>query len=421
MVAAMKVLHIVKTAVGANWAYEQVRILCSLGIEVVVALPSDTEGLAPKYRQAGATVVAANLDFPAREPRRIPATLRACRRLVATVRPDLIHTHHVGPTFVARLALGKNSPIPRIFQVPGPLHLEHPFFAWLDITLAGPRDFWIAVCESIQEKYRLRGVAPDKVFLSRAGMRIIQAEARKNDSLRRELGIPLDAPVVGMVAHIYAPKFFLGQTRGVKGHEDFIAALALIKKVHPDVRGVIVGSAWQKSGDWYEKRLRSLGEKICGSSLIFLGHRTDLDEVSGLFDVAVQPSHSEAVAWSVAELLQRNVSVVATNVGGLPDLVQENRTGWLVPARNPEAVARAVLEALGNPEEAQRRAARGRELARHLLDVEKTGREIAAIYEKVLAIAGSAQLAHRIEAPGQIMMEDSTSAMLGSQRLGNKG
>jgi len=63
MVASMKVLHIVKTAVGATWGYEQVRVLCSLGIGVVVALPSDTEGLAPKYRQAGATVVRAKLDL----------------------------------------------------------------------------------------------------------------------------------------------------------------------------------------------------------------------------------------------------------------------------------------------------------------------------------------------------------------------
>ena len=140
MVASMKVLHIVKTAVGANWAYEQVRVLCSLGIEVVVALPSDTEGLAPKYRQAGATVVRANLDFPAQKPWRIPATLRTCRQLVDDVRPDLIHTHHVGPTFITRLALGKKSKIPRVFHVAGTLHLEHRFFAWLDIALAGPRD-----------------------------------------------------------------------------------------------------------------------------------------------------------------------------------------------------------------------------------------------------------------------------------------
>jgi glycosyltransferase involved in cell wall biosynthesis len=421
MVAAMKVLHIVKTAVGANWAYEQVRVLCSLGIEVFVALPSDTEGLAPKYRQAGATVLRANLDLPAREPWRIPATLRACRQLVADVRPDLIHTHHVGTTFVARLALGKNSPIPRVFQVPGPLHLEHRFFAWLDVTLAGPRDFWIATCDNTREKCLLHGVAPDRVFLSRIGMRAIRIGPRRNDNLRRELGIPLDAPVIGMVAHIYAPKFFLGQTRGVKGHEDFIAALALIKKTRRDVRGVIVGGSWQKSGVWYEKRLHSLGEKICGSNLIFLGHRTDLDEVSGLFDVAVQPSHSEAVAWSVAELLQRNVPVVATKVGGLPEMILDGETGWLVPPRNPPAIARAVLDALANPEEARRRTAYGAELACLLLDVEKTAREIAALYGKVLVVAGSAQLAHRIESSGRNNMESSSSAALGSQRLGDKG
>ena len=380
----MKVLHIVKTAVGANWAYEQVRVLCSLGIEVVVALPSDTEGLAPKYRQAGATVLRANLDFPARKPWRIPATLRACRQLVADVRPDLIHTHHVGPTFITRLALGKNSKIPRVFQVPGPLHLEHRFFAWLDIALAGPRDFWIATCKCTGEKYRMHGVGPEKIFLSRIGMREIEIGAQKNEKMRHELGIPSEAPVIGMVAHMYAPKFFLGQTRGVKGHEDFIAALALIKKLRPDVRGVIVGGSWEKSGVWYEKRLQSLGERICGRSLIFLGHRTDLAQISGLFDVAVQPSHSEAVAWSVAELLQRNIPIVATNVGGLPDLIQENKTGWLVPPRNPEAIARAALQALTNPEEARRRTAQGRELARHLLDVEKTGREVAAIYNRVL-------------------------------------
>jgi glycosyltransferase involved in cell wall biosynthesis len=187
-----------------------------------------------------------------------------------------------------------------------------------------------------------------------------------------------------MVAHIYAPKFFLGQTRGVKGHEDFIAALALIKKMRPDVRGLIVGGSWQKSGVWYEKRLHSLGERICGSGVIFLGNRTDLDDVSGIFDLSVQPSHSEAVAWSVAELLQRNIPIVATSVGGLPEIIREGETGWLVPPRNPPAIARAVLEALANPKEARRRATQGRELARHLLDVEKTGREVAAIYEEIL-------------------------------------
>ena len=210
----------------------------------------------------------------------------------------------------------------------------------------------------------------------------LESEGTTSCAVSRE--IPLDAPVVGMVAHIYAPKFFLGQTRGVKGHEDFIAALALIKKTRHDVRGVIVGGSWEKSGNWYEKRLHSLGKRTCGSSLIFLGHRTDLDQVSGLFDLAVQPSLSEAVAWSVAELLQRNIPVVATDVGGLPDLIQESKTGWLVPPRDPGAIARAVLQALENPNEALRRAAQGRVLACSLLDVKKTACEIAVLYRGVL-------------------------------------
>jgi glycosyltransferase involved in cell wall biosynthesis len=72
----------------------------------------------------------------------------------------------------------------------------------------------------------------------------------------------------------------------------------------------------------------------------------------------------------------------------LPDLIQENETGWLVPPRNPEALALAILDVLRDSEEARRRTLKGRERARNLFDVERTGREIAAIYEKVLARSG---------------------------------
>jgi glycosyltransferase involved in cell wall biosynthesis len=419
MVAAMKVLHIVKTAVGANWAYEQVRVLCSLGIEVVVALPSDTEGLAPKYRQAGATVVRANVDFPAREPWRIPTTLRACRQLVADVRPDLIHTHHVGTTFIARLALGKNSPIPRMFQVPGPLHLEHRFFAWLDITLAGPRDFWIATCRWTQQKYLDLGINAGHVFLSYAGIDTEPFRGVRTGFLRGELGISAEVPLVGMVAYMYAPKLFLGQRRGLKGHEDFIAALSLARETNPNIRAVIIGGPWGRALR-YENRLRKLGAEVGDGWLIFLGTRRDISSIYPDLDLAVVPSHSENCGGALEPLLS-GVPVVATNVGGLPDLIQNSKTGWLVPRRSPASLARAIRDALANPREARRRTARGAELARHLLDVEKTGRQVAVIYGKVLAIAGAAQFAHGLESSGQIRMEGSSSAILGSQRLGDKG
>jgi glycosyltransferase involved in cell wall biosynthesis len=378
----MKVLHIVKTAVGAGWVYHQVRVLRSLGAEVVVALPSATEGLAPLYRETGAAVIAADVDFPARQAWRLPAKLAACRKLVESVHPDLIHTHHVGTTIVARLALGKRSPIPRIFQVPGPLHLEHGFFAHLDMQLAGPQDYWIATCEWTRRKYEAMGVPSGRVFLSYAGTDVRAFSDARTGQLRAELGVPSETPLVGMVAYMYAPKWFLGQERGLKGHEDFIAALRLVRAARPEVRGVIVGGPWGDAA-WYDDQLRYRGTKTCNGYLAFLGPRRDVPALYPDLDVAVVPSLSENVGGAVEPLLS-GVPVVSTNVGGLPDLVQEKRTGWLAPPHRPEALAHAILEVLDDRDEAKRRTAQGRALARTLFDAETTGKEVAGVYETIL-------------------------------------
>jgi glycosyltransferase involved in cell wall biosynthesis len=382
MVASMKVLHIVKTAVGANWAYEQVRVLCSLGIEVVVALPSDTEGLAPKYCQAGATVVRANLNFPTHQFWRIPGVCAVLRQLVADVRPDLIHTHHVGTTFALRIALGKNSKIPRIFQVPGPLHLEHSLIARLDTQLAGAQDHWLATCKWTYQKYLDLGIQSKQLFLSYASTNLSPFSGTRTGGLRHELGISSDTPLIGMVAYIYAPMWFLGQKRGLKGHEDFIEALMLARQTRPDIRGVVIGGAWGSS-HWYEARLRQLGAQLGNSSLTFLGTRSDVPVIYPDLDLAVVASYSENCGGAVEPLLS-GVPVVATNVGGLPDVIQQDETGWLVSPRNPKALSHAILDALQNKAEARRRAVQGQKLARSLFDAEKTGREAAAMYEKIL-------------------------------------
>src|ERR1700730_11851839 len=282
----MKILHIVKTVTGASWVYHQVRVLRSLGFEIVVALPSATAGLAPKYQEAGATVVPINLDVPTKHPWQIPAVLKSCRTLVQSVRPDIIHTHHVGTTLVVRAALGKSSPIPRIFQVPGTLHLEHSFFAHLDTALAGPRDHWIAACRWTLRKYHQLGVSPQRVSLSYIGTDLDTFTRTRRNVLRHELGLAPDTPLVGMVCYMYAPKRFLGQTAGLKGHEDFIAALQIAKKKYPDLQAVIVGGAWAGAIK-YENHLLELGRKTCNGSLTFLGTRSDVPALSPDLDLAV--------------------------------------------------------------------------------------------------------------------------------------
>ncbi len=379
----MKVLHIVKTAVGAPWAYHQIRVLCSLGIDVEVALPSDTAGFATRYRKAGAKVIATDLDFPAKRPWEFPDVVRSCRGLVKRVQPDLIHTHHVGTTLVLRLALGKHSPVPRVYQVAGPLHLESDFFANLDIRTAGAPDYWIATCEWTRRKYLELGIEPKRVFLSYAGTDIRPFSTKRSGKLRAELGMSEETPLAGMIAYMYAPKWVLGQHRGLKGHEDFISALNLARDVLPNIRGVIIGGAWGNGG-WYEEQLRYHGQAACKGSLAFLGIRPDVPALCPDLNLAVVPSHSENCGGPVEPLLC-GVPVVATSVGGLPDVIRDGETGWLVPPQNPAVLAQTIIEALRDRDELRRRGLRGQRLARELFDVERTAREVAEAYETILA------------------------------------
>ncbi len=110
-------------------------------------------------------------------------------------------------------------------------------------------------------------------------------------------------------------------------------------------------------------------------------------------DLAVVASHSENCGGAVEPLLC-GVPVVATNVGGLPDLIRDGETGWLVPPKNPEALARAMLEALQDKQEARRRTSKARSSSRKLFDVERTARGVAEIYDEILRASSSAALAH---------------------------
>lgn len=375
----MRVLHLVKTSHGARWALRQVEVLQRLGIDVVVALPDAKAGLAPEYRRAGATVVAADLDFTAREPWRLRAALRRCRALVDDVAPDLIHSHFVSTTLVARLALGRAHPIPRVFQVPGPLHLEHAGFARLDRGTAGQSDYWIGSCRWTCERYRQLGVPQPRIFLSYYGTDPARLRSTAHGQLRSGLGLDAQATLVGLVAYLYAPKRYLGQRRGLKGHEDFIDAVATTAALAPQVHGVVVGGPWG-AATAYEQRLR---RRAAGAPITFTGIRHDVPAVYADLQIAVHPSLSENCGGAV-ESLAAGVPTIATAVGGLPDVVIDGDTGWLVPPRDPVQLSSTLLDVLRHPLEARRRARRGRELVSRLFDVERTAREIADVYRQIL-------------------------------------
>lgn len=377
----MKVLQLIKTSVGARWALLQVRELVRLGVEVHVALPPGGVRV-PAYEEAGAHVHLLNPELPLRRPWQIPARLAELRQLVAGVAPDIIHSHFVSTTLAIRQALGKRHPIPRLFQVPGPLHLEHAATRALELATAGPADWWIGSCRYTLRLYQRSGIAPERLFLSYYGTDLSTAPEPATGKLRALIGAAHAERLVGMVAFMYAPKRFLGQTRGLKGHEDFIDALAELQQQRPEVVGVCIGGAWAGAAA-YEQQVNAYAHQRCPGRLHMLGTRQDVPDLYPDLDLAIHPSHSENVGGAVESLLL-GVPTIATDVGGFPDLVRPGDTGWLVPPRQPLALARAMREALDDPAEAYRRAQRGQALARELFDVTRTAAEVADIYQRVL-------------------------------------
>jgi len=379
----VRILHIVKTSGGAMWAALQALELARLGVDVHVAVPA-AEGSSMQLWQQAAAIHVAPLDFPARSPWRLPFVCARARALVNAVRPDIIHAHHAGPALVMRHALGKRHLVPRIFQVPGPLHLEHRLYRNWDLASAGPRDYWIASSRCIWNHYLRAGVEPARTFLSYYGFRTAGFSQTRSNLLRRRLGIPTDAFVTGNVSFIYAPKYYLGQRTGLKRHEDLIAALGLVLRAHPGPVGVLAGGPWGKAAH-YQDRLRRLADKV-GKGRILMPGALPFSDVQACwpdFDCAIHVPMSENCG-GVVEPLLAGVPTIAGDVGGLPEVVMHDITGMLVPIRNPEALARAILKVVADPERYRVMARLGGLLVAEMFDVRRTAGEVHQVYRHIL-------------------------------------
>jgi len=354
------------------------RELAQLGVEVHVALP-ESGGLEQKYRDAGVAVHIAPVESSPRHPLMTRLATQNLKNLVNDIKPDLVHSHFVSTTLTMRLAL-RRSGLPLLFQVPGPLHLEHELFRRAELALASHNDYWIASCSWTRDLYLGQGVSKDRVFLSYYGSDLPQ-ELPTKGKLRDEVALEQGDQVVGMVAYMYAPKRYLGQSRGIKGHEDLIDALAICRNWGLPVNGVFVGGAWAGAAE-YEKAVRAYGQRRLGENAIFLGTRSDVAELYPDFSVAVHPSHSENLGGA-AESLASGIPTIATNVGGFPDIVIPGETGWLVPPRDPNALAVAIRSVLTDPDHAKMTGQRGRRLALRELDVRHTASQVREIYSRV--------------------------------------
>jgi glycosyltransferase involved in cell wall biosynthesis len=188
---------------------------------------------------------------------------------------------------------------------------------------------------------------------------------------RHSLGLAAQDLVVGIVSRLVP----------MKGHRDFLEALRVLAPELPALRGVIVGGD-PSPGEPYLNELRQLARHLrLERQVVFTGWRDDVSAMTATFDVAVQASqYLEGFGTAIMEAMALGKPVVATAVGGVPELVENGRTGFLVPSGNPGALAAAILRLARDASLRERFGQAGRRRVEQVFDQRLLTRQIEQVY-----------------------------------------
>jgi len=229
----------------------------------------------------------------------------------------------------------------------------------------------VANCYAIKKEVIERENLPDeKIVVIHNGLDISQYAGPLNGNyLRTELHLKHDVPIVGMIADINFE---------IKGHRFFIEAAKRILAQAPNVEFILVGDGALRQQ--YEKLSEELGVR---QKIHFLGKRGDIPVILSSIKVSVLCSTSEGFSNVILESMAAGKAVVATNIGGNPELVTDDVTGFLVPPADSKALANAIINLLHEPNKAVMMGAEGRKIVRERFTIEAMIKSYENLYQSL--------------------------------------
>ncbi|MEO5617149.1 MAG: glycosyltransferase, partial [Candidatus Eisenbacteria bacterium] len=272
------------------------------------------------------------------------AAIWSARRLLRRFGPDLVHLHSAHAHALGVPAARGAGRAPIVVSRRVDFAVGANTFSRLKYRMPVARYFCIS--RGVMEVMRQGGVPAERLALVPSGVRFATAaETERAPSLREEFGIGRDEPIVGTVAAL-APH---------KNHADLMRAVPDVLARRPDAHFVWMGEGECRTSLEAQRRALGLEHRVH-----LAGFRECARDYVPQFRVFVMPSYLEGLCTSIMDAQSLGVPVVATETGGIPDLVTSGETGWLVPPRDPGSLAHGLLAALADPAEAGRRAAAAR-------------------------------------------------------------
>ena len=306
--------------------------------------------------------------------------LRDLYSLMRRWRPQVVHTHLAKAGALGRLA-AQRAGVPAIVHTFHGHVLQEYFsalksraFVQAERALAARTDALVAVAPWVRDELLAMGIGSERNWhVVPVGVDLDPLLTSRPDQreARARLGLPLDGPIVGCVGRLVA----------IKDHDTFFRAAARVATAVPDATFVLAGD-----GELRE-RLQAEATALLGDRVRFLGWVDDLPSLYSAFDVVALTSRLEGTPVSLIEASAAGKPVVATNVGGVGDVVRDGNTGLLVPPRDPIAVAANVLTLLQDPEGARRMGEEGARWVEGRFSDRRLADDLTGLYGELLARA----------------------------------
>lgn len=285
--------------------------------------------------------------------------------LMRSKKVDVVHTHNMAPLLYGTLAA-------RLVGVPVVLNTRHgrekksssPFI-W------NMNDAVVAISEDAKrEMLKWNRIDTKKTKVIHNGIDIYKYACLQDGSeLRKMLNINTSTFVVGTVARLSPEK------------DQFTLIDAFLRVVNKidDAKLVFVGDGILKDN------LKSHAEKLgIPNKVMFLDFRDDVFNILPIFDVFVLSSLTEGISLTLLEAMAAALPIVATNVGGNPEVVIDGETGFFVPPKDPEKMAEAIMKILQNPELAKKMGEVGRKRVEEEFSLDRMIKEYEELYEECL-------------------------------------